>query len=643
MRTLGSWELVGARYGGTVAGLAASPDYARDHTFFAAGMGGLFRSRDGAKTWQPLGQGLPGPFLTSIVVSPAFAEDGVLLAASLEGGVFHSADGGRTWSQGDFRGRPVNVTALEISPDFYRDGVAFAGTMADGIFRSTDRGASWESCSFGLLDLNVQDLEASPEFAKDETLFAATTSGVFHSQNGGRAWRELPFPSQAGSVQCLAASSGFAVDGALFAGTEAAGIFLSTDRGRTWQALGDSLGDECVNCLETSPDFTQDRTLLAATNSGIYVSRDAGAELQRCADLRGALCLALAPNFAAGGPAVVGLPREGVYRSTEGLANWQPANDGLSGRVLAGLAFSPHFAADRGLFAFGPSEGVIRSADAGASWTDVGADLPSLRVDDLASAPARNGEANLYAAAPRGLWINRRGGENWEQLTDLPVQRLKLSEGFPQDGTLLVGTKGQGLWLSRDAGQSWERVEVPWDSHEYLALALSPEFASDEQLFAIVGEPEAERVDVWQGGIATRWQRVIRYKGAARGAILAVAATYPQDGRWYASIGAQLFRTQTGRKGRRSRESTERLALAEERPTVLDLAVIDEPRPGLLLAATDRGAYASVDGGNAWRLIDEGLPARPIVAIAASPDYAQDRAIYALELGGNLWRSNRSD
>lgn len=641
VQSFGCWELVGGWAGGTVAGLAASPDFAHDGTFFAATMAGLYRSRDGGKSWQRVGEGSTGLFLTAVAVSPAFAHDGMVLVVSLAGDVFRSADGGHIWIRGNFGGRRLNISALEISPNFSRDGVTFVGTMADGVFRSGDRGATWEPRNFGLLDLNVLDLAISPAFGRDETIFAATTTGVFRSQNGGRAWREVAFPSEAAPVQCLTISPDFAEDGTLFAGTEADGVLRSTDAGRTWQALGDVLPNACINALALSPNFPRDHTVLVATGSGVYVSHDAGESWSPCVELPGVLCLALAPTFPVGGPALVGLSQVGIYRSAGSLASWQMANKGLAGRVLTGLALSPAFAADRRLFAFGPGEGVIRSADGGVTWTDASTGLPSLQVDDLAVTPALNGEAHLYAALPQGVWMSRRWGETWERVSDLPAQMLTLSPAFPQDATLMVGTKGQGLWVSRDGGQSWEPIDVPWHGQEVLALALSPAFPRDGQLFVAVSQPDGEGVEVWQGGIGEPWEPVIYHQDAARGSVLAVPHTYPRDGRWYATIGDQLYRPLRGAvegRGGSRRPAFVRHALAHERPTVIDLAMLPGPQLGYLLAATDRGMYVSADGGAEWHPINDGLSARPMVAVASSPDYAQDRSIYALELGGNLWR-----
>lgn len=640
-------DFIGGQTGGTVVALAASPDFARDGTFFAATMVGLYRSQDQANSWQQVGESLPGPSLSAVAASPGFAHDRVVLVANLEGGIFRSADGGHTWTgshmmpPGDTKGRP-GISALAISADFTRDGTAFAGTMGAGVFLSRDRCDTWEPCNFGLLDLNVLDLAISPAFGQDQTIFAATTSGVFRSRNGGRAWREVDFPFEAAPVQCLACSPGFAEDGFLFAGTEDSGIFRSTDWGRTWQllpALPESL--KLINGLVLSPAFTADRTVLAATESDVYVSRAAGDTWSRCVALSGVLCLGLAPTFPSGGPVLVGLSRAGIYRSDEGLAGWKPANEGFYGRVLAGLALSPSFATDRRAFAFGPGEGVIRSVDGGVTWLDTSTGLPSLGVDDLAITPAPNGETHLYAALAEGVWRSRQWGETWEHVSDLPAQRLALSPRFPRDPILIVGTKGRGLWVSPNGGQSWQPVEFNGDGQQVLALVLSPAFPEDGQVFVTVSRPGNQRAEVWRGEMGGPWRRVISHQGVARSAALVVPPAYPLDGRWLAALDDQVFRllgdTIIAHRGGR-RPAFSGRALAYERPTIIDLAALPEPRMGHLVAATGRGVYFSTDRGAEWIIFRAGLSARPVVAVVPSSDFAQDGAIYALELSGKIWR-----
>jgi len=81
-----------------VRSLVFSPDFASDRTVFAGTDNGLFRSRDAGATWTPIGVGRP---LSAVAVSPAFAEDQTLLAATADGDLSISRDGGQSWGSVD--------------------------------------------------------------------------------------------------------------------------------------------------------------------------------------------------------------------------------------------------------------------------------------------------------------------------------------------------------------------------------------------------------------------------------------------------------------------------------------------------------------------------------------------------------------
>jgi hypothetical protein len=184
-------------------------------------------------------------------------------------------------------------------------------------------------------------------------------------------------------------------------------------------------------------------------------------------------------------------------------------------------------------------------------------------------------------------------------------------------------------------------VDVPWNGKAILALALSPAFARDGKVFVIVDRRNAGGVEVWQGGTKEPWVRVIHHQGAARSAALLVPTTYPLDGHWYAAVDDQFYRSSgeiiTAKRGKRHQAFSAR-TLALERPTIIKLAVLPRPQASHLLAATDRGVYFSTNRGAEWDPLNDGLPARPTVAIVPSPDFTRDGAIYSLELSGNLWR-----
>ncbi|SRR5581483_4008353 len=163
---------------------------------FAACISGLCVSHDGGQHWLAAydSLGLDQPLETmTVAISPAYRSDRTVFSG-VDGGVLRSIDGGKTWNSSVLASPPPLVTCLAISPNSAEDGIVLAGTMEDGIFRSTDQGRHWTPANFGLLDLHVLAMATAPSFERGEMVFAGTESGSFRSQNGGRAWREVNLP-----------------------------------------------------------------------------------------------------------------------------------------------------------------------------------------------------------------------------------------------------------------------------------------------------------------------------------------------------------------------------------------------------------------------------------------------------------------
>lgn len=258
--------------------LAASPGFAEDGICFAAGAQGLLRSADGGESWTDAYRSLEirGPLTTtSVAVSPDFCEDRTIFAGT-PGGILRSLDGGNTWSTFILPAPPPFITTLVVSPDFRRDGVVIAGSMEDGVLRSGDRGGHWSFWNFGLLDLNVFAMAISPSFAEDDTLYVGAESGVFFSTTGGRAWREVNFPMEFAPVLSLALSPEYAEDGVIFAGSESNGLFKSENFGNSWVRMGADIVDGAVNQLLVVPDFVGNPMVVALTSDSLLVSMDGG-------------------------------------------------------------------------------------------------------------------------------------------------------------------------------------------------------------------------------------------------------------------------------------------------------------------------------------------------------------------------------
>jgi photosystem II stability/assembly factor-like uncharacterized protein len=278
-------------------------------------------------TWQDAytSLGLIAP-LATLSVASASAEGHVF--AGVSGGVLRSLDGGVTWQPSPLPPPPPIVSGLALSPGYARDGTVLAATVEDGVFRSGDRGSQWESWNFGLLDLDVYCIAISPAFAGplearpleasgDETLYVGTETGIFRSTNGGRAWREVGFDTDLAPVLSLALSPDYARDGCLYAGTASQGMYRSGDRGRTWERVGEAAPSlaggpaQSVSALLLSPEYPAKPQVLAMLANDLLVSRDGGATWDAWSpdlDLGpGAACVAAPLGLDPGAPLLVGL------------------------------------------------------------------------------------------------------------------------------------------------------------------------------------------------------------------------------------------------------------------------------------------------------------------------------------------------
>lgn len=288
---------------------------------FAARASGLYRSVDGGQTWHSAygALTLSAPLVTlTVAASPAFATDRTVVAG-VSGGVLVSTDGGDHWQAIIFPMPDCAVTTLAFSPNFAQDGVILAGTLEDGFFRSTDRGRYWTSANFGLLDAAVLCLAVSPNYTQDETVWAGTATGLFRSTNGGRSWREAAFPADDAPVLSLAVSPRFAEDGLLFAGTEPGTLLRSTDGGEQWTPVNGQRPAGPVNSVQwTARDAGL--SLVALIDEAVHLSSDGGQTWADWSTQEGVSAVYAPPTLPAGSPLLVGYAGGAVQWAPPGAA-----------------------------------------------------------------------------------------------------------------------------------------------------------------------------------------------------------------------------------------------------------------------------------------------------------------------------------
>jgi photosystem II stability/assembly factor-like uncharacterized protein len=278
--------------------------------WYAACASGLYRSTDRGASWQPAYEslGAASALTTLAVAAAAGPEQAPLVFGGLSGELLRSADGGASWELAP-RPSPAPIfTALALSPDFARDGRLFAATMGDGVLMYASEGLTWSMWNFGLLDANVLCLAVAPADGDDHALFAGVQSGLFHSSTGGRSWCEVELPTDYAAVLCLALSPAYAADGVIYAGSEG-GLLRSADRGRSWQRLGAGALTEPINGIVLGADFPTRPELLALHGGTPLYSVDGGDTWQawRADRLAGLDVTAVLAPEGLGAPVLVGL------------------------------------------------------------------------------------------------------------------------------------------------------------------------------------------------------------------------------------------------------------------------------------------------------------------------------------------------
>jgi len=445
------WRMIGPFRGGRTRAATGVPG--QPNVFYVGqGDGGVWKSDDYGRTWNPIFDSQPSQSIGAIAVAPSNAN--TLYVASGEGlhrpdlsvgnGIYKSTDAGKTWQHLGLRDGE-QIPSLAVDP---RDpnkvfaavlGHPYGPSEERGIYRSTDGGATWTKVLFK--DANTGGSQVAIDPTNPDVVYAAL-------------WEATLGPWE---------------DGNSYEGTKG-GLFKSTDGGVTWKQLTRGLPENVVHIQVA---------LSASDEKRLYVT--------------------LATTHESGYASAAGL---GVYRSDDAGENWYKATDDPRPALKIGGGDLPIAVVDpkNPDVIYSASIVTERSEDGGKTWMS------------LRGAPGGDDYQNLWInpdnpniillVSDQGAIVSVNRGETWSSWYNQPTAQLyhvaatssfpyQVCAGQQESGSVCISTRGNDGEITF---REWHPVGVI----EYGYVAPDP--LHPEIVFG-AGRSEVSRYDMATGQV----------------------------------------------------------------------------------------------------------------------------------------------
>src|SRR5580692_5485828 len=263
------WRMVGPFRGGRTRAATGVPS--QPNVYYVAQVnGGVWKSDDYGRTWNPIFDHEPTQSIGAIAVAPS--DPNIIYAASGEGlhrpdlsvgnGIYKSTDAGKTWTHlGLTDGQ--QIPALAVDP---RDpnkifaavlGHPYGPSEERGIYRSTDGGQNWQRVISKDENTGGSDVEIDPSnpdviYAsmwevregpwEDANEFNGSGGGLFKSTDGGGTWHQLTggLPKDLSQIYvAIAPSDSRRLYATLATASGKLNVYRSDDAGDSWAQITD--------------------------------------------------------------------------------------------------------------------------------------------------------------------------------------------------------------------------------------------------------------------------------------------------------------------------------------------------------------------------------------------------------------------
>jgi len=261
------WRMIGPFRGGRTRAATGVPS--QPNVFYMAQVnGGVWKSDDYGRTWNPIFDDEPTQSIGAIAVAPS--DPNIIYVGSGEGlhrpdlsvgnGIYKSTDAGKTWTHLGLNDAQ-QIPALAVDP---RDpnrvlaavlGHPYGPSAERGIYRSTDGGQTWQKViskdeNTGGCDVEIDPSNPDVVYAsmwearegpwEDNNDYNGTGGGLFKSSDGGTTWRQLSngLPKDLSQIYvAIAPSDSRRLYATLATASGRLAVYRSDDAGENWSQI----------------------------------------------------------------------------------------------------------------------------------------------------------------------------------------------------------------------------------------------------------------------------------------------------------------------------------------------------------------------------------------------------------------------
>ncbi len=295
-----------------------------------------------------------------------------------------------------------------------------------------------------------------------------------------------------------------------YVGTASGGLWKTTSNGISWSPIFDSQGSFSIGVVELDPNNPDvvwvgtgenNSQRSVAYGDGVYRSGDGGKTWEnmglKLSEHLGQIVIDPRDSntlyVAAQGPLWNSGGERGIYKTTDGGANWERvlhvdddtgANEMVMHRDNPDHLVVSTYQRRRHVWTLingGPGSGVHKSTDGGATWRKITNGLPDGDVGRIGLAAAPSAPSTVYAIIEAqeggGVYRSTDFGESWSKQSDYVA-------GSPQYyNELIVDPNNPNrvysmdtfMQVSEDGGANWSRVGVNHRHVDEHALWIDPD------------------------------------------------------------------------------------------------------------------------------------------------------------------------